>query len=397
MKLKIHALEEELSTAHENFRLVERDLNEAIERAGNAEKGLSLFKEETEKLKQQLYFHCDENKLEKMKLEEQNAAAEHKVSAAEKTVREIKNQLIKMTDRAVGAEKELSEVTQTVKLLKKELSKFQRRVQKAEEEFAHAKMRFSNQKEDLIKKANGAENALVNIKNTVQAAEIKIQEVEQNFAEVEDALSKVKMEADEKIAQLKQKLICSMEKAESAETELYTFQEKFKVAERELQKANDRAEQDMKAKCHTENLLKESLERAEREVDEARAKLHRVEKVLANGMGSSEQNSTENYVLNSTGSVYELRDRDAKAVTTRVIGTRHSCPIVLQNKDELSKLQRILNGCMESTRAHFTASTTSTQGRSDRETSDTVSYTSMHTATRAESRGGGKPSITNWF
>lgn len=365
---KIEELEEKLIRANENFRLVERDLSETVQRAENAEKGLCSFKEETKKLKQQLYVHCEENKLEKMKLEEQNAAAEHKASVAEKNMSVFRSDLIKITNRAVGAEKEHLDARHTVKLLETELRDFQQRTQKAEEELANAQKRFSNQKEDLIKRANCAEGKLVNVKDTVQAAEIKIQSVEQKFEEVEDALCEVKVEADEKIAELKQKLTCSMERAER---ELYKFHEKFKVAGREVQKANDRVEVAEKgmltlkqAKWHTENVLKESLARAERKAQEATAKLHRVEKVLANGKGG--QNAMGNYVLNSTGSVYELQNlpvnpnsEGAKAVTTLVIAeeNRHSFPAMLQSRDELNKLERILNGCMESTRAHLTQDT----------------------------------------
>lgn len=363
---KVYILEENLITAKERAKFAERDLSESEKRVESAEKNLRFFREETKKMKRQLYIHCEENKLEKIKLEEKAAAAEHKVSVTEKTVDGIRSELVRMTNMTVRAEKEHADVTERVRLLETELKKFQKRDQRAKEEFTYTQMKFNGQKEDLVKRASGAEEKLANVKKTVQAAEAKIQVVEQKITEVESTLCKVKAEADKEIAELKQKLSHSTKRAENAQTDLCMYHEKFKVADREIHEANDRvekAEKDMlvlsQANCHIENVLKEALQQAKRESREATAKPHRVEKVLASGKENSE------HKLKETGSVYEVKkllasagSKGIKAETTLMTAKKHghSCPA--NNADELSKLESILNGCMESTKVHLTAQTT---------------------------------------
>lgn len=371
---KVHTLEENLITAKERAKFAERNLSESEKRVENAENNLCFFREETKKMKRQLYICSEENRLEKMKLEEKAVAAECKVSVTEKTTNEIRGELVRMTNMTIKAKKEHADVTERARLLEAELRKFLKSDQRAKEELTHAQMKFNSQKEDLVKRANHAEEKLVNVKKTMQVAQAKIQVFEQKITKVESTLCNVKAEADKEIAELQQKLSHSTKRAESAETDLYMYHKKFKVADRELHDRVKMAEEGMlvlsQAKCHTENVLKEALQQAKRESHEATAKLHQVVKVLASGKESSEHKLEESpqsipevqKLLTSTKS----NGIKAETIPTRAEKNKHSHPT--NSKDELSKLESILNGCMESTKAHFTAQTTKQKEASRKKT-----------------------------
>jgi predicted nucleic acid-binding Zn-ribbon protein len=361
MRHKIHVLEENLVSARDKAKFAERDLRESETRAVNAEKDLHFLKEQANNMEQKFYIYCEENKLEKMKLEERAMAAEHQVSIIEKT----RTELAKMTNMTLLAEKEHTDIAEKVKLLETELRKSRKRDQKAKAEFTNAQIKFYSQKEDLVRRANHAEDKLVNVKKTVQAAEAKIQVFGQKIVEVELTLCEVKAQADKEIAGLQRQLTHATKRAESAETELRVFEGKLRDSERELQEARARIEKAEngllslnQAKCHTEGMLKIALEQAKRESHEAATTLHRVEKALVHA-GSKKQEIEEG-TENMCG-VQELLKSAASMDTTKEESTcmtnGHIHNGRTWKKDELNKLESLLSGCMESAKGHLTART----------------------------------------
>ena len=337
MKHKIYVLEEKMITAKEMAKMAVRDLNESETRVENAEKKLQFFREETQKMKQQLDIHCEENKMEKVRLEEKAMAAETKMSVMEKTVNEIRSELAKMMD---ATEQEHVNVTEKARSLKAELRKYQKKYQDAKEEFASAQMKFGSQKGVLLQRANDAENKLEQVERAVQTAKGKIKVFEQKFVEVERALCKVKVDAEKEIAGLQQTLAQRTEREEYAERELRMYKMKLKSTEMKLQEANDRVERAQKdvsslAQAYdTENLLKR------KSYDESAI----LPKILA---GNAEE---------SPWSVCEVQKlstiQDARVATTLMMDAHHCA--TSWSKDGLSKLESILNGCMKSAKAHHT-------------------------------------------
>lgn len=334
----VKLLEECLITAKEKTKIAEENLFETEDRAEKAERDLNFFREETKKMKRELYVLVEEHKLEKTRLKKLAATTEEEVSIAQKTANELKSELIKETDRAVRAEKDHLNAIEKVKMVEAELFRFQDRAQKA-------KRSFEDQKNDLIERANHAEDRLLSVKNTVQVAEEKIQEFELRFVEVEDDICKVKGESEEKLKDLQQKLKSSEERAASVTKELHALHEN---SERELLKANNRAseaENNLMAlkqdACHTETALRESLEWAKRESHEATIKLQDVEKVLANQKLEIMQQK-ERCILENTR-VHKLPHYDTTNKPAAIF-RRHSKP---QDKDDSS------DHCIEHTKSHL--------------------------------------------
>lgn len=346
MKHKIYVLEEKMITAKEKAQLAVRDLNESETRVENTEKNLQFFREETQKMKQQLDIHCEENRLEKVRLEEKAAAAENKVSVMEKTVDEIRSELAKMMDATIRAEQEHVNVTEKARSLEAELRKYQKKYQEAKEEFASAQKKSKSQKGALLQRAIDAESNLAKVERTVQTAKGKIKIFEQKFVEVERTVCKVKADAEKEIAELQETLAQSIERAENAETSLHMYKIKLIRAEKKLKEANnivERAEEEMlslaQAKYDTENMIKETLQQAKGESHEGSAILQKVLDSNAGSVDEVQRSSTDAAI------------KDARVVTTLTMDAHPNT--MSWSKDGLYKLESILNGCMESAKAYL--------------------------------------------
>lgn len=233
-----------------------------------------LVKDEAERLKQEFYIRHEENKSEKIKLEERAEIAEEELEKAKKTIKNLECELLKIASRAekehcdameriraAEAElvcfqkKEFIVALEKIKTTKSQLKCFQDKAQMAEKELSNAHISFKHQREDLVKRAVCAEDMLANVKNTVGVAEEKIKKFEHRFEVVENDLSKVKEEAEERIKELEIKLKNSIEKERAIKAELSAMDKSCKLAEAKLQKAYYKANKVERALLDSSNAI----------------------------------------------------------------------------------------------------------------------------------------------
>ena len=348
MNQRIKMLEEELSWTKEKCQNSEKKICKVENEAAAIVNDFRLVKDEAERLKQEIYIRHEENKGEKIKLEDRTRTAEEELERAKKTIENFEYELLKIAGRAEKehcnameriraaeaelvcfqkkAKEEFIVALEKIKTTESQLKCFQDKAQMAEKKLSNAHISFKHQKEDLIKRAVCAEDMLASVKNTVGVAEEKIKKFEHRFEVVEEDLSKVKEEAEERIKELEIKLKNSIEKERAIRAELSAMDKSCKLAEVKLQKAYYRAKK---------------VEKATNETSSNRS----VEK-------KSCENSPE---LANTKSTREIKQKSgvSQAVSSLETASIFFPGEIEKDSHNLKRLESILNCSVENAKAHF--------------------------------------------